>query len=455
MNLNINKVVQGKQRRLFAFILGGIVLVMGTLWFLNNRAASSAEAQQAGAPEGNGIPEPDLTGAITNTFDGDVQGGVLVDSQLREREASKAVEDMKTAMLEIKKQLDEMKGNNDGLKTQLSDMQAQLEQAKQQQASTPAKTDGGVGGGSALPPAQYQLGPPPVSRGQIDSPLFDYSAIDKPKKRATGAFYVPTGTFSNAIIIEGADANASVRGQEKLVPMQFKLKGLAHLPGNQKSDKLANCFVTASAFGEISSERAEVKTERLSCVINGKHIDQEVEGHVSFYGKNGIKGIPVMRNGKLLGLSFMGGALSGLGQTASQVGQTVAGVGATSTISAGDAGRAAIGGGASTAGGKLADYYIQRAEQYHPIIPIGAGNRVEVVFQKGFKAEFIEDIEEAEKQANTSAEQPAQAGSADTTTQSQGNSGLPPELLGKLGDAAALKLQDFVTPAPGAPQNSG
>lgn len=99
-----------------------------------------------------------------------------------------------------------------------------------------------------------------------------------------------------------------------------------------------------------------------------------------------------MRNGKLLGLSFMGGALSGLGQTASQVGQTVAGVGATTTISAGDAGRAAIGGGASTAGGKLADYYIQRAEQYHPIIPIGAGNRVEVVFQKGFKAEFIEDI---------------------------------------------------------------
>lgn len=294
-----------------------------------------------------------------------------------------------------------------------------------------------------------------MSRGQIDSPLFDYTEIDKPKKKTSAAFYVPTGTFSNAIIIEGADANASVRGQEKLVPMQFKLTGLSHLPGNQKSDKLANCFVTASAFGEISSERAEVKTERLSCVINGKHIDQEVEGHVAFYGKNGIKGIPVMRNGKLLGLSFMGGALSGLGQTASQVGQTVAGVGATTTISAGDAGRAAIGGGASTAGGKLADYYIQRAEQYHPIIPIGAGNRVEVVFQKGFKAEFIEDIEEAEKQANNPTGQQAQSGTADTTTQAQGNSGLPPELIGKLGDAAALKIQDFVTPAPGAPQNGG
>jgi conjugal transfer pilus assembly protein TraB len=452
MNLNINKLVQSKQRKLFALILAGIALVLGTLWFLNDRAGASAGAEPTEAPVENGLPEPDLTGAVTNTFDGDVQGGVLVDAQLREREANKAVTDMKETMLDIKKQLDEMKGNNDSLKTQMSDLQVELDKAKMNQPVAPTPQEAGNG---SLPPAQYRLGPPPVSRGQIDSPLFDYTEIDKPKKKTSAAFYVPTGTFSNAIIIEGADANASVRGQEKLVPMQFKLTGLSHLPGNQKSDKLANCFVTASAFGEISSERAEVKTERLSCVINGKHIDQEVEGHVAFYGKNGIKGIPVMRNGKLLGLSFMGGALSGLGQTASQVGQTVAGVGATTTITAGDAGRAAIGGGASTAGGKLADYYIQRAEQYHPIIPIGAGNRVEVVFQKGFKAEFIEDIEEAEKQANNPTGQQAQSGTADTTTQSQGNSGLPPELIGKLGDAAALKIQDFVTPAPGAPQNGG
>ncbi|MEG2665180.1 MAG: conjugal transfer protein TraB, partial [Hafnia sp.] len=36
-------------------------------------------------------------------------------------------------------------------------------------------------------------------------------------------------------------------------------------------------------------------------------------------------------------------------------------------------------------------YYIKRAEQYHPIIPIGAGTEVTVVFQKGFQLAFIED----------------------------------------------------------------
>ncbi|MFW9277913.1 hypothetical protein, partial [Glaesserella parasuis] len=38
---------------------------------------------------------------------------------------------------------------------------------------------------------------------------------------------------------------------------------------------------------------------------------------------------------------------------------------------------------------------IQLAEQYHPVIPIGAANRVEIVFQEGFWAEFIEDQTES------------------------------------------------------------
>ena len=33
---------------------------------------------------------------------------------------------------------------------------------------------------------------------------------------------------------------------------------------------------------------------------------------------------------------------------------------------------------------KLANYYIKRADQYHPIIEIGAGNVATLVFEKGF-----------------------------------------------------------------------
>ncbi|SQD10951.1 conjugal transfer pilus assembly protein TraB [Citrobacter freundii] len=39
----------------------------------------------------------------------------------------------------------------------------------------------------------------------------------------------------------------------------------------------------------------------------------------------------------------------------------------------------------------LSDYYIKRAEQYHPVIPIGAGNEVTLVFQDGFQLETLEE----------------------------------------------------------------
>ena len=41
-----------------------------------------------------------------------------------------------------------------------------------------------------------------------------------------------------------------------------------------------------------------------------------------------------------------------------------------------------LGGGASKAADTLSQYWIKRAEQYHPVIDIGAGNLVTVVFQK-------------------------------------------------------------------------
>jgi hypothetical protein len=50
--------------------------------------------------------------------------------------------------------------------------------------------------------------------------------------------------------------------------------------------------------------------------------------------------------------------------------------------------------GASKAADTLSQYWIKRAEQYHPVIDIGAGNLVTVVFQKGFRLETLEDAED-------------------------------------------------------------
>lgn len=454
--MNLNSLVRSKQRRLFGIILAAAVVIIGGL-YLANRSAAGKSGGHESKPD-RATAEPDLTGGgVVNAFDGSGQGSLLVSAQNREKEAREQLSSMQKDFKSLKDQMSDVMNNNKSLQQNVSDLMDQLKNQQNQPKTPPAgqQAQQGAqqvaqqGAGYTPPRTEYTFAPAPVQTGQIDNQTFDYSQFE-PKAKDT-SFWVPTGTFSDAIVIEGADANASVRGENNLVPMQFKLKGRAHMPGNNKMGQLDNCFVTAAAYGDISSERAIVQLQRLSCIIDGKHVDQAVKGHVAFYGKNGIKGVPVMRNGKILGLAFTAGALGGLGQSASQVGQTVTGIGATSTVSGGDVARGAVGGGVGKAADKLADYYIERAEQYHPIIPIGAANRVEVVFIEGFRAKFIED-EEAAKLAK---EQQRSGGQQqDTQTREQGNSGLPPDLVGKLGDATRLNMNDFVTPTSGGQAKS-
>ena len=125
--------------------------------------------------------------------------------------------------------------------------------------------------------------------------------------------YIPSGSFAKAMLIEGADANASVTGNESTVPMQLRITGRVEMP-NSKTYDATGCFVGLEALGDVSSERAIVRTRNISCLKDGKTIDMPIKGHVSFRGKNGIKGEVVMRNGKILGWAWGAGFVDGIGQ---------------------------------------------------------------------------------------------------------------------------------------------
>ncbi len=130
------------------------------------------------------------------------------------------------------------------------------------------------------------------------------------------------------MLIEGADANASVTGNESTVPMQLRITGLVEMP-NSKTYDATGCFVGLEAWGDVSSERAIVRTRNISCLKNGKTIDMPIKGHVSFRGKNGIKGEVVMRNGKILGWAWGAGFVDGIGQGMERASQPAVGLGAT------------------------------------------------------------------------------------------------------------------------------
>ncbi len=215
---------------------------------------------------------------------------------------------------------------------------------------------------------------------------FDYSK-GKTSHALDATHYVPSGTFVRAVVLGGADADASVNGQSKNNGvMLFKLLEPGTLPNGQHS-KLSGCFVTGSAYGDISSERAYVVLDKLSCARMGeKIIDKSVTGWAFFDGKVGIKGVPLMRDNKVMQWAGLSGALSGLASAAqySQSIQSISPLGSSSVVPGSNVAPYAAYGGASKAAEVLSNYYVKRAEQYHPVIQVGSGNFVTIVFKDGF-----------------------------------------------------------------------
>lgn len=170
--------------------------------------------------------------------------------------------------------------------------------------------------------------------------------------------------------------------------MQVRITGRVEMPNSRTYD-LNGCFVSMEAYGDVSSERAIVRLRKLSCLKGEDIIDLPLDDHVSFRGKNGVKGEVVMRNGKILGFAWGAGFLDGIGQGVNRAAQPSVGVGAVA------------GGGVSKAAQTLSDYYIKRAEQYHQVIPIGAGNEVTVVFHEGFQLKTLEEMKAEAANAST------------------------------------------------------
>ncbi|WP_192484664.1 MULTISPECIES: TraB/VirB10 family protein [Cysteiniphilum] len=222
-------------------------------------------------------------------------------------------------------------------------------------------------------------------------PTVSFSARKKPveieKYKRTHKNYVPTGSFCKAIVLGGADAQAGVDAQSDSSPMVFKLTDNCYLP-NGKRGSLKGAFITASVYGRISSERGMVRLESLSYIRqDGSILDISVEGTAfDVGGKNGIRGIPVMRNDKVIMSAGLSGILSGFGDSAQAYSQTqsVSPLGSTTTIDASKILPNALGAGASTAFGEISKYYIELAKQYSPVIQLNAGAEVDIVFLKGF-----------------------------------------------------------------------
>lgn len=201
---------------------------------------------------------------------------------------------------------------------------------------------------------------------------------------------IPCGTTVKAILLSSVDMPCGIRGSTDPLPVKLRIIANGRLP-HQVRAKLKSGIVTASVYGDLSSERVYFRLEKLTHVRpDGNFIETQIAGYVSGEdGKYGMRGTVVDKSCQMIENALISGFLSGASDFFETA--TMARLAPCATLdgclpnlnfkqSAGQLGLAGGCQGVSNAMDALTDYFISRAEQLRPVIQITPGRIVDITF---------------------------------------------------------------------------
>ena len=228
------------------------------------------------------------------------------------------------------------------------------------------------------------------------------SQPEKPKKKEEPKpeKVISTGTITRVILLGGMDAPTMARAKTNPLPVLMKVTDLSFLPNSWRIN-IKGCFILGEGYGDLSSERAYIRTTTLSCVTkDGYHIDTPFKGAVyGEDGKVGLRGRVVTKQGSLIARTLIAGFLQGVSEAFKQS-NTIVSVnpnGATQTINPDKALQTGVYSGMSSAMEKLANFYLKMADQIAPVIEISAGRRVDVIATDMIKLKPIEFMKKGQR----------------------------------------------------------
>lgn len=202
--------------------------------------------------------------------------------------------------------------------------------------------------------------------------------------------YLPAGSYVSAVVISGVDASVGLSSQADPRPILFRINGQARSAVHNDKELevgLKGCIVTGAASGDLSSEKVFVRLLKMTCAHDDESvIETEVKGYASAVGKAGVRGPVTSREGDLVVKSFFAGLAGGVGSGVAQrmtTPATIVGGIATEEPTTKDIVGQGLGRGLESSADRIADYLIDRAEQYQPVITIAAGINVELIFHDG------------------------------------------------------------------------
>lgn len=200
--------------------------------------------------------------------------------------------------------------------------------------------------------------------------------------------YLPAGSFVKATLLSGLDAPTGGQAQSNPQPVLLRLVDDGALP-NQFSSRIRSCHLTAAGYGDIASERAYLRLERMSCVLrDGKVVDSPIKGFVTGEdGKAGMRGSLVSKQGQMIAKALISGVAGGIGSGISEAYSSIstsATTGTVTTVDPGKIGQFGVANGFGKTLEKVADWYLQRANETYPIIEVASGRSVDIVLTEGF-----------------------------------------------------------------------
>jgi len=214
-------------------------------------------------------------------------------------------------------------------------------------------------------------------------------AKDKPSGKGEAQTYLPAGAMFTGVLLNGLDAPTSQAAQKNPTPVIIRIKTAAILPNHASLD-IRECFVLASGFGSMSTERATLRTETITCVRkDGGVVEARMNGYlVDSDGKVGLRGTLVSKQGALVARSMISGIFSGLAQvfrpTAVPAVSTSPGNNqqyqlpdVTAALDSG------VMGGLNSTLNQVSKFYLDLAKETHPVIEIDAGRVATIVLVHG------------------------------------------------------------------------
>ena len=268
------------------------------------------------------------------------------------------------------------------------------------QQSTPLPSGSG-NSGSISAPAIRDINPDnQQTSGATPSAREAKLAANEPTSSdpTVGKDYIPAGAFLHSVLITGMEAPTGKKLQSDPYPALARVDTDTILPNFHRAD-MKQCFILANGLGDLSSERAYLRSTTLSCIRDdGGVIEVPIKAFaVGEDGKLGLRGRLVDKQGQMIGRALIAGVAEGFSsvfnrQAVPTIATTAAGSVQFQSQFSGSALESAGSAGFGKALDRVAQFYEDMAQNLFPVIEVDAERHCDWVLSAGLSLSNLKAV---------------------------------------------------------------